>query len=74
VTEPETTGEGAPSGASDSDPETDRYTGLGAEAPIWWADGDVTKCSACGRTRPHTIRRIPGTTPVCDDCHEGTKP
>lgn len=57
-------GEGAPSGAPEPAPSTD---------PQWWIDGDVNRCSVCGSTRPHTIRRLPGKTLVCDACHEGTK-
>jgi hypothetical protein len=53
-------------------------TDAGAPAPVseapgadpqWWIDGDTYKCSACGRTRSHCIRRLPGKDRVCDDCH-----
>lgn len=38
--------------------------------PAWWIDGDTHTCSACGKTRSHCIRRLPGKVRVCDGCHE----
>ena len=36
----------------------------------WWADGDVNTCTACGKRKPHTIRRInrPRAPVLCDEC------
>ena len=41
-------------------------------ADPFWQDGDERQCSACSKTRPHTIRRInlPGQPVLCDYDHD----
>jgi len=78
MTEPETAGEGAPTGAPVhpdaivTDPATGETFALDIKtSPSWWLD-DPRKCSGCGHLRARCIVRLnlPGQPLLCDPCFD----